>query len=153
MQTMHSEMASARSSGDSDIDFVRVMVPHHRAALDMAKTELLHGRDPEMRRLAQEIVADQQSEIELMNLWLKYRGGETDKRAKGRPSNRPAELNAHQVLTDDISVGLVQAAQPIPHNFRAGRGSIKDDRYFARRSFHNAPYNRHVPYNEHSIQG
>jgi hypothetical protein len=93
MQTMHSEMASARSSGDSDVDFVRVMVPHHRAALDMAKAELLHGRDPELRRLAQEIVADQQSEIELMNLWLKCRGGETDKRAKGRPSNRTEEVN------------------------------------------------------------
>jgi len=31
----------------------------------------MHGKDPEMRRLAQEIIADQQSEIELMQLWLK----------------------------------------------------------------------------------
>ena len=48
-----------------------MMLPHHRAAIDMAKTELTHGQDPQMRRLAQEIIADQESEIELMQLWLK----------------------------------------------------------------------------------
>jgi uncharacterized protein (DUF305 family) len=39
----------------------------------MAKTELLYGKDPQMRRLAQEIITDQQSEIELMERWLKQR--------------------------------------------------------------------------------
>ena len=37
----------------------------------MAKTELVYGKDPQMRRLAQEIITDQQSETELMKLWLK----------------------------------------------------------------------------------
>ena len=37
----------------------------------MAKTQLLFGKDPQMRRLAQEIIPDQQSEVELMQLWLK----------------------------------------------------------------------------------
>ncbi len=92
MQTMHGEMASARSSGDDDIDFVRLMVPHHQAALGMAKTELLYGKDPEMRRLAQEIVADQQSEIELMNLWLKQHGAESHKKTEGGISNGKGEL-------------------------------------------------------------
>jgi len=49
------------------------MLPHHQAAIDMAKAELLHGRDPQMRRLAQEIITDQQSEIELMQRWLKQK--------------------------------------------------------------------------------
>jgi uncharacterized protein (DUF305 family) len=39
----------------------------------MAKAELLYGKDPQMRRLAQEIITDQQSEIELMQLWLQQR--------------------------------------------------------------------------------
>jgi uncharacterized protein (DUF305 family) len=39
----------------------------------MAKTQLLHGKDPQMRRLAQEIITDQQLEIEVMQLWLKQR--------------------------------------------------------------------------------
>jgi uncharacterized protein (DUF305 family) len=50
-----------------------LMLPHHQAAIDMAKTELLYGKDPQMRRLAQEIITDQQSEIELMQRWLKQR--------------------------------------------------------------------------------
>jgi len=71
MDTMHAGMASVEPSGDSDVDFVKLMLPHHQAAIDMAKTQLLHGKDPQMRRLAQEIITDQQSEIELMRLWLK----------------------------------------------------------------------------------
>jgi uncharacterized protein (DUF305 family) len=50
-----------------------LMLPHHQAAIDMAKTQLLYGKDPQMRRLAQEIITDQQSEIELMQRWLKQR--------------------------------------------------------------------------------
>ena len=42
-----------------------------QAAIDMAKTQLMSGKDPEIRRLAQEIITDQQSEIELMQLWMK----------------------------------------------------------------------------------
>ena len=71
MERMHSAMASVGRSGNSDIDFVRLMLPHHQAAIDMARTQLLYGKDPQMRRLAQEIITDQQSEIELMQLWLK----------------------------------------------------------------------------------
>jgi uncharacterized protein (DUF305 family) len=71
MTKMHNAMAAVESSGDGDVDFVNLMLPHHQAALGMAKTELLHGTDPQMRRLAQEIITDQQSEIELMQLWLK----------------------------------------------------------------------------------
>jgi Domain of unknown function (DUF305) len=71
MDKMHIAMKAVEPSGDSDVDFVRLMLPHHQAAIDMAKTQLLYGKDPQMRRLAQEIITDQQSEIELMQLWLK----------------------------------------------------------------------------------
>src|SRR5215831_12790428 len=66
MEKMHRAMASVEPSGESAVDFVRLMLPHHQAAIDMAKTQLMYGRDPQMRRLAQEILTDQQSEIELM---------------------------------------------------------------------------------------
>jgi uncharacterized protein (DUF305 family) len=71
MEKMHVAMGSIEPSGDNDIDFVELMLPHHQAAIDMAKAELVYGKDPQMRRLAQEITTDQQSEIELMQLWLK----------------------------------------------------------------------------------
>jgi uncharacterized protein (DUF305 family) len=63
---------SETPSGNDDVDFVKLMIPHHQAAIDMAKAQLLYGRDPQMRRLAQEIITDQQSEIELMQLWLNH---------------------------------------------------------------------------------
>ena len=68
---MHVAMASVKPSGNSDVDFVKLMLPHHQAAINMAKTQLLNGKDPQVRRLAQEIVTEQQSEIQLMELWLK----------------------------------------------------------------------------------
>lgn len=71
MKAMHMAMSSLGPSGNSDADFVRLMLPHHQAAIDMARTQLMYGTDPQMRRLAQEIITDQQSEIELMQLWLK----------------------------------------------------------------------------------
>ena len=74
MARMHLAMKRVEPTGNSDSDFVRLMLPHHQAAIDMAKTQLLFGNDPQMRRLAQEIVTDQQTEIELMQAWLKRHG-------------------------------------------------------------------------------
>ena len=71
MDKMHRAMDAVARSGNGDIDFVRLMLPHHQAAIDMAKTELIYGKDPQMRRLAQEIITDQQLEIDLMQRWLK----------------------------------------------------------------------------------
>lgn len=73
MNVMHKGMHSAPYTGDSDRDFVTMMIPHHQGAIDMAKALLLYGKDPQMRRLAQEIITEQQSEIQLMQLWLKQR--------------------------------------------------------------------------------
>jgi uncharacterized protein (DUF305 family) len=83
MDKMHAAMASVKPSRDSDVDFVKLMLPHHQAALDMAKAELMYGKDPQMRRLAQEIITDQQSEIELMHLWLKQHNP-----AESKPTTR-----------------------------------------------------------------
>ena len=74
MEKMHAAMAYVEHPGDSDVNFVRLMLPHHQAAIEMARAQLTYGKDPQMRRLAQEIITDQQSEIELMQLWLKQHG-------------------------------------------------------------------------------
>jgi hypothetical protein len=73
MDEMHVAMGAIKRSGNADVDFVKLMLPHHQAAIDMAKTQLLYGKDPQIRRLAQEIITDQQLEIELMQRWLKQR--------------------------------------------------------------------------------
>ena len=86
METMHAAMAEMEPSGNDDADFANMMLPHHQAAIDMARTELLHGSDPQMRRLAQEIIADQESEIQLMHLWLKTHTAGTKVPAQPRDS-------------------------------------------------------------------
>jgi Domain of unknown function (DUF305) len=52
-----------KPTGDIDRDFVEMMVPHHKGAVDMANTELKYGHNQQLRQLAQEIVANQQREI------------------------------------------------------------------------------------------
>ena len=71
MDKMHMAMGGMEKSGNDDVDFVRLMLPHHQAAVDMAGTELLYGKNPQMRELAQKIITDQQEEIGLMQSWLK----------------------------------------------------------------------------------
>jgi uncharacterized protein (DUF305 family) len=56
--------------GDVDADFVAMMVPHHQGAIDMAQAELRYGRNEQLRRMAQEIIATQQQEIVVMRLAL-----------------------------------------------------------------------------------
>ena len=72
MDKMRMTMEATKPSGNNDVDFVRLMLPHHQAAIDMAKTQLLYGKDPQMHGLAQKIITAQQSEIELMQRWLKH---------------------------------------------------------------------------------
>src|SRR5438132_12863487 len=79
MNVMHKGMHSAGHTGEPDRDFVTMMIPHHQGAIDMAKAILLYGKDPQMRRLAQEIIADQQNEVQLMQLWLSKRSGGSDR--------------------------------------------------------------------------
>ena len=75
MDRMNSGMAAARPMGDPDRDFAAMMIPHHQGAIDMAKVELIYGRDPVLRRLAQGIIVEQQQEIELMQRSLNERRG------------------------------------------------------------------------------
>lgn len=68
-EKMHRDMMIT-FTGDADRDFVAGMIPHHRGAIDMAEIVLKYGKDPEIRKLAQEIVAAQQKEIAWMKAWL-----------------------------------------------------------------------------------
>ncbi len=58
-------------TGNADQDFVASMLPHHQGAVDMAKVELQYGKDAELRRLAQNIIAAQDKEIAQMQAWQK----------------------------------------------------------------------------------
>ena len=70
---MHRDMA-IEFTGDADVDFVRGMIPHHQGAIDMAEVVLEHGEDPDIRALAEEVIAAQEAEITMMRDWLAARG-------------------------------------------------------------------------------
>jgi uncharacterized protein (DUF305 family) len=70
MERMDAGMMAAKPTGNPDRDFAAMMIPHHQGAIDMAKLELIYGRDPVLRRLAEGIIVEQQQEIELMQRYL-----------------------------------------------------------------------------------
>lgn len=70
MQVMDEGMKCAPMNGQSEHDFMTMMIPHHQGAVDMAKAVLLYTKDPAVRNLALGIIAEQQNEIKLMQVWL-----------------------------------------------------------------------------------
>lgn len=69
-EKMHRDMDIV-FSGDADADFVRGMIPHHQGAVDMAKIVLQYGKDPEIRKMAEAIIREQEKEIAQFHDWLK----------------------------------------------------------------------------------
>jgi uncharacterized protein (DUF305 family) len=67
-QKMMQDM-SAAYTGDADKDFVAHMIPHHKGAVEMAQVELKYGKDPELKRLARNIIKAQHEEISFMQRW------------------------------------------------------------------------------------
>jgi hypothetical protein len=66
MEKMMHDMHSPGYCGDPDIDFLGMMIPHHQGAIDMATLQLMYGKDPLVRKLAEDIIAGQRVEIEAM---------------------------------------------------------------------------------------
>ena len=87
MAKMMSDMHAPGYTGDADIDFIAMMIPHHQGAIDMARLVLQDGNDPVTRKLAEEIIASQTVEIEGMQRRLnELRRGASRNNPDGYPA-------------------------------------------------------------------
>jgi uncharacterized protein (DUF305 family) len=75
-ERMMHDMSAPAYTGNADRDFVAHMIPHHEGAIEMAQVELKYGKDPEMKKLARNIINAQHDEIALMKRWQQKHGGE-----------------------------------------------------------------------------
>jgi hypothetical protein len=78
---------SVDSTGDVDRDFVALMLPHHQGAIDVARAELKYGHKEELRRLAQNIIAEREHEMSLMQ-------GVVGEPSPSRTSDMPTPTNS-----------------------------------------------------------
>ncbi|AUJ50243.1 DUF305 domain-containing protein [Brachyspira hyodysenteriae] len=67
MDNMMADMSSIEITGDNDIDFIRGMIPHHQAAIDVSKKILEYTKDEKIKEIANRIITAQEKEIEDMN--------------------------------------------------------------------------------------
>jgi hypothetical protein len=95
MEKMMADM-QVEPSGDVDRDFVAMMTPHHKGAIDMAIAVLKYGENEQLKRIAQEIIVDQQQEIGAMKLAI----GET---------LPPSEAASTKAVPQNIPHGSVQS--------------------------------------------
>ena len=70
MDTMMMNMDTVKQTKKADIDFLKLMIPHHQGAVEMALYEVAHGKNKEMIQLAKSIIAEQQIEIQMMKSLL-----------------------------------------------------------------------------------
>jgi len=70
MKSMMEKMNKMKMTGNTDKDFVMMMIPHHECAVSMAEAELAHGKQMELKKMAQNIISDQKKEIAEFNAWL-----------------------------------------------------------------------------------
>lgn len=106
-------------TGDVDRDFAAMMIPHHQGAIDMARAELRHGHNPVLRRIAQEIIVEQQQEIAAMQLALRDVAPAAPATAAARPApaSRPSSAGVavshrDRVYTADQFSNTVSVIDP-----------------------------------------
>ena len=71
METMMTQMPTAEKLTNTDYAFAAVMLPHHQAAVDMAKVVLQHGSDSQSIAFAKSLISNEQIEIEQMSKYIK----------------------------------------------------------------------------------
>lgn len=109
-----------------DKAFLSAMIPHHEAAVVMAKDVLAKGKDAQVKKWAHEVITGQQAEIAEMSGWLKSMGGADKSAAKAMhdsmhtmmttPMDKDADRNFVVMMIDHHASALVMATKALIHS-------------------------------------
>ena len=69
MRSMMDKMTTMQMTGNTDKDFVMMMIPHHEGAKTMAEHQVKHGKNAELKKMAQKMISDQEKEIAQLKAW------------------------------------------------------------------------------------
>lgn len=106
----HGTMGTATVAAAVEYDqaFIDAMVPHHQVAVEMAKVAQRQAEHPELKQLANAIVADQEREIATMKSWRKiWYGSDTI----------PPGMGGHQMAGMDVDLSQLERARPFDKAF------------------------------------
>lgn len=103
MAKMMNDMA-VKPTGDVSRDFVEMMIPHHQGAIDMAQAYLRYGSNEQLKRIAQEIIVDQQQEIAAMRLAL------GDPLPPSEPA--PTQVSPQSSVSSGVGMSTMPAMDP-----------------------------------------
>lgn len=92
MHTMMDKMGGHKMTGDFDVDFANMMIQHHNGAIEMSKIELSKGTDAKMKSIAQNIIAKQTEEINMLEKAIANHKSSGMKHAEGLLQKSMAEM-------------------------------------------------------------
>src|SRR5829696_8873433 len=112
-EVMTSRFKDMKLTGDPDRDFAAVLIAHHEDLIFLAKTQLEHGGDRQMRQLAQKILDEQQKQISELKEW-QVRSRQADYKAQpdqSPPGSGPLDQKAQAAGPTAPATAPAQTAQ------------------------------------------
>jgi Cu/Ag efflux protein CusF len=111
---MNTRFKDMKLAGDPDRDFATLLVAHHEDLIFLAKMQLEHGGDGELRRIAQKIVDEKQAEIDAVKQWQVRRRQEDYRAMPDQPRHGSGPLGQSIAQAPPPPVSAPAAPPPPP---------------------------------------
>lgn len=126
-EVMDDRFKDMKLAGDPDKDFAALLIAHHEDLIFLARTQLEHGADEQLRRVAQNILDEQQKQISELKEW-QVRNRQPDYRARAdQPphGSGPLDQKAGQTAQAQAAAPVQPTAQPAASNLPMVSGTVE----------------------------
>jgi Cu/Ag efflux protein CusF len=126
-EVMDDRFKDMKLAGDPDKDFAALLIAHHEDLIFLARTQLEHGADEQLRRVAQKILDEQQRQISELKEW-QVRNRQPDYRARAdQPphGSGPLDQKAGQTAQVQAAAPAHPTAQPAASNLPLVSGTVE----------------------------